>query len=692
MTDQKITLEHKQRDAYVYVRQSTIQQTRTRLQGKERQYELDRKASELGFANVVVIDDDLGRSGTGVDYRPGFGKLLSAVCDGKVGAVFALEASRLARNNRDWHHLIDLCSLTNTLVIDDDGVYDPQQINDRLLLGLKGSMSEFELSIFRQRARESLDRVITRGDVITGVPIGYVRVGRRMEITPDQQVQQAVKTVFDKFEELGSARQVVLWFRQEGLKVPYHKQEQDGPLETWREPRYSQILAMLRNPVYSGAFAYGKTTTRKMMNDGRPKRTRGHRVPMPEWRVLIKDHHEPYITWKNYMSHQETLDANNRNYGGSRAPKGGAALLGGLIRCRRCGSILHTGYAGTQPNYTLRYTCRGKDRHKCDFKCISFAGKKVDHVVSELVLEVVQPAAVNAALSAWDQCVTDSSEKRKAVELSLEKAEYEAELARRRFDKVDPDNRLVASELERRWNLAMQEVSNLQHRLESMNSESTFDDENMRKRLLELGSDVESVWNNASAPITLKKRIVRTVIREIVADITNDPPEILLWIHWFGGAHTELKVRKNKVGVHQRSTDRDVVELIEELAKVCPDKDAAAILNRLGYRNGPGQTWTSARVCTVRNYRKIPPMPRRADRPWVTLSEAAEILKIAQASVRKLIKRDILPGKQVVCYAPWVIQRCDLDRKKVLEAANKMRKSRRAVSMSEDQQEFPFET
>jgi hypothetical protein len=513
-----------------------------------------------------------------------------------------------------------------------------------------------------------------------------------MEITPDQQVQQAIRTVFDKLKEFGSARQVVLWFRQEGLKVPYYHREQDSMQEAWRKPSYSHVLSMLRNPAYGGAFAYGKTTSRTTVVDGRPKKTRGHRVPMPKWRVLIKDHHEPYISWKDYVSNQETLDDNGRKYEGSRMPKNGSALLNGLIRCRRCGSILHTQYAGTRPHYSLRYLCRGNQRQKCENKCISFAGTKVDSTISDLVLEAVQPAAVNAALIAWDRCLVDSSEKRRALELSLRKAEYEAELARRRFDKVDPDNRLVASELERRWNLALQEVSEIQRRLEDITIENIPNDEGLRQRLLELGDDVQAAWNHPSAPVTLKKRVIRTVIREIVADTTSGPPEIKLWIHWFGGAHTQLTIRKNKTGVHNRSTGGDVVELIEELAKVCKDMDTAAILNRLGYRNGPGQTWTAARVCAVRNYREIPPMPRKSDRPWVTLYEAAEILGVAQASVRKLIKRNILPAKQVVCYAPWVIQRRDLDRKVVKDAANRMRKSRRATSISNEQQELPFET
>jgi len=316
----------------------------------------------------------------------------------------------------------------------------------------------------------------------------------------------------------------------------------------------------------------------------------------------------------------------------------------------------------------------------------------VDRAVTEHVLEAVQPAAIEAALKAWEQCVSESSETRKALKLSLQKAEYASELARRRFDKVDPDNRLVANELERRWNEALQEENECRQRLELTATEESCADEDMRARLLDLGDDLEFAWNHPSAPITLKKRIIRTVIREIVADVTTDPPEILLWIHWYGGAHTYLKVRKNKTGVHNRSTDRDVVELIEELAKVCRDKDTAAILNRLGYRTGPGETWTSTRVCAVRNYRKIPPMPSKADRPWITLYEAAEILQIAQASVRKLIKQNILPGKQIVCYAPWVILRSDLDRKKVKAAANRIRKPRRAAQPSPDQQGFPFKT
>src|ERR1700686_385998 len=308
----KIGAKHLERAAYVYVRQSSLQQVRNNQESNRRQYALQDRASELGFGNVVIIDEDLGISGAGHHDRPGFSRLLTAICDGRVGAVFAMEASRLARNNRDWHHLIDLCVLTQTLVVDAEGIYDPPLLNDRLLLGLKGTMSEFELGILRQRAQEAYRQKVLRGEVLTKVPIGFIRHhhSNRIEMTPDREVQEAIRGVFDHFERFGTLRQVLLWHHQENIPLPHLHVDEGAQRTVWRLPTYQQLLRMLKNPTYAGAFAYGRTQCRSVVVEGRSRKSGGHKVAMENWQLLLKDHHAGYICWEQYLENQRILTAN----------------------------------------------------------------------------------------------------------------------------------------------------------------------------------------------------------------------------------------------------------------------------------------------------------------------------------------------------------------------------------------------
>src|SRR5262245_17739900 len=307
--NERIKPEHLQRAAYVYVRQSTTYQVRHHREGQQRQYELEPRARQLGFGHVVLIDEDLGRSGSGMQERPGFGRLLAAVCQGLAGAVLALEASRLARNNRDWHHLVDLCALTGTLLIDDDGIYDPKVLNDRLLLGLKGTMSEFELGLMRQRARESYLRKVKRGEAMWEVPVGFVR-GRdgRIEKTADRQVQQAIEMVFTKFRQLGSARQTLIWLRDEQLILPHALPGTAGQQIIWKAPSLSRVHQVLRNPCYAGAFAFGRTGTKTIITEDRMRRSPSRRYrPQTEWEVLIIEHHAGYIRWAEYLENRQIM-------------------------------------------------------------------------------------------------------------------------------------------------------------------------------------------------------------------------------------------------------------------------------------------------------------------------------------------------------------------------------------------------
>ncbi len=461
---EKIQPIHTEREACVYVRQSSMVQVRYHLEGQRRQYDLRERAQSLGFRRVVVIDEDLGRTGTGTVERPGFGRLLDAVCSGRVGAVLALEASRLARNNRDWHHLIDLCAMAGTLVIDHDGVYDPCLLNDRLLLGLKGTMSEFEISLLRQRAMEAHRQKVRRGLVLTQVPVGYIRTeDEGIEKTPDRQIQEAIAGIFGKFRELGSVRQVLLWYREEKLPIPVLSRASGNRKVVWAEPIYPSIFGILKNPTYAGVFVWGRKQTRTSIVADRARKTRGHVRPQEQWEVVIPDYHEGYITWEEFMRNQEQIRSNagwNARMGQTQGvARNGPARLAGLLRCGRCGRALQVTYTNSKLHGPLpRYWCSGDRGRQMVRFCITFAGTRVDQEVAAEVLDALRPVGIQAAFDALEKSQRQTDEKRRSLELAVEKARYEASRIERQYQATEPENRLVAAELEKRWNHALEQV------------------------------------------------------------------------------------------------------------------------------------------------------------------------------------------------------------------------------------------
>jgi DNA invertase Pin-like site-specific DNA recombinase len=485
----KITPDHLARQAIVYIRQSTADQVSNNLESKRRQYNLPERARQLGWSDVAMIDDDLGRSGGGI-ARPGFEKLLAAICEGRVGAVVSVEASRLARNGRDWHTLLEFCGLVGTLIVDEDGVYDPRHPNDRLLLGMKGTMSEMELSIFRQRSLEALKQKARRGELFMTVAIGYLKVAHdRIEKDPDRRIQKAIDLVFAKFAELQTVRQVHLWLRQERISLPAVVHGAEGRRIEWKLPVYNTIHHILSNPIYAGSYAFGRTASRVTIDAGRKKIVRGFRRSRTDWEVLINDHHQGYITWSAFERNQRLIadNANGKSFMSKGAIRRGEALLAGLFRCGHCGRKLHVAYSGVNGS-AGRYHCRGSQMNHGGSACISFGGMRVDHAVGMEVIARVQPLGVEAALAAMETHGRENQEKRRQVELALEQARYETARARRQYDAVDPDNRLVAGELERRWNerlLATRALEDERDALAAMPDASLSEQD--RQRLLALG-------------------------------------------------------------------------------------------------------------------------------------------------------------------------------------------------------------
>jgi DNA invertase Pin-like site-specific DNA recombinase len=667
----KLTAERLRRRAVVYVRQSSPGQVLHHLESQRRQYGLADRARELGFRDTVVIDDDLGRSGSGLVERPGFQRLVAEVCTGEVGAVFCLEASRLARNGRDWHHLIELCGMVGAVVVDPDGVYDPVLINDRLLLGLKGTMSEFELNLLRQRSLEAIRQKAGRGELRLLLPVGLCWASNgRIELDPDRRVQQAIRLVFTKMTELGSARQVLLWFRQEQICLPAFPREPGEPMLTWKLPVYHSVLGILSNPMYAGAYAFGKTEARTRIVEGRARKTVGHRKPQSAWRVLLPDHHPAYISWAQYERNQATLLANTnmKSRMERKAGRGGRALLAGLLRCRRCGRMLHVTYCGVG-GCVPRYHCLGAHINHGERRCISFGGLRVDESVASQVLEAIGGNAVEAALEAADQLRQQREEQRQALALEVEQARYDARLAARRYEAVDPDNRLVAAELELRWNGALQKARALEDKLGTCDRGVPAMPIPDRAVLLSLAQDLPTIWAAPTTDMRLKQRIVRILIHEIVVDVETTPPGVVLVIHWAGGRHSELRVKRNETGRHGRSTSLEAIEIVRRMAGKYADEQIAATLNRLGLRTGVGSTWTEGRVRSARHYHAASVSgPQGRQDEVLTLEEAAERLKVSPTTVRRLINDGIVPATQVVPCAPWEILTTALD-SNVVQAA-----------------------
>lgn len=672
----KIGPDHLARQAIVYVRQSTADQVAHNLESKRRQYALVERARQLGWADAEVIDDDLGRSGSGV-ARPGFEKLLAGICEGRVGAVVSIEASRLARNGRDWHTLLEFCGLVSTLIVDEDGVYDPRQPNDRLLLGMKGTMSEMELSVLRQRSHEALRQKARRGALFMTVAVGYVRSGRdRIEVDPDRRTRDAIALVFAKFDEMRSVRQVHLWLRQEQISLPAVIHAPDGRGIRWKLPVYNTVLHILTNPIYAGAYVFGRTGSRTVIEDGRKRVIQGLRKPQEDWDVLIPDHHDGYISWDTYERNQRVIadNATGKFGPGRGAIRRGEALLAGLLRCGHCGRKLHVAYSGKGGN-TGRYHCRGSQFNHGGARCISFGGMRVDRAISTEIIAQLQPLGIEAALEAEMAQGQAHEEKRHQLELSLEQARYEASRVRRQYDAVDPDNRLVAGELEARWNVRLEEVGALEDQVNAHDAAALSQKTGTadRVRLMSLGTDLERAWTSPGTTPATKKQIIRTLVEEIVARVDGEIIELV--IRWQGGAHSALAVRKNRCGQHRWSTDRDVVDLTRALARVMPDKLIASALNRAGKVTGRGNGWTQSRVCALRSHHQIDVYREgeRQKRGELKLEEAAAALALSPSSVIRLIQEGQLPAQQFCKGAPWIIKADALGRADVIEAARKRR-------------------
>lgn len=680
MTDpSKIKPTHIQRVACVYIRQSTPGQVEHNRESTARQYALADRAAQLGWSKeqVVIIDEDLGLSGSTTDKRSGFARLTSDVALAHVGIVLGLEVSRLARNNADWYRLLELCGVTDTLIGDNDGVYHPALFNDRLLLGLKGTMSEAELHIIRARLDGGIRNKAARGELRRGLPIGFIWGERDGEVLfhPDEAVTGALRAVFERFAEFGSARRVWLWFRSEGLSFPLQTMPagMPGPIR-WVTPTYHALHQVLINPVYAGAYTYGKTKYERYVDENGAIRKRIRHLPMDKWSVLIQDHHPGFIDWVTFQANQARLGSNARPkpHQAGGAVREGSALLQGLATCGHCGRRLHVHYRGR--NSAPGYHCAGKDLvNGRGVYCLNVGGMVIEQAVANAFLEAVTPAAIEATMLSVQQLQASHDAALSQWRLEVERTRYEAHRAERRYRNVEPENRLVARGLETEWENRLRDLAaaDAELRRREQQRPNPIGPEQL-KRIQMLGSDIRQVWTALAITDRDRKELLRTLLEDVILNLKRAEGHAHLTLRWRGGAITVLDVPVPRFKPMGPRTDEDTISLLRRLAALYPDEVIAGVLNRQDRKTATGERFTANQVGSLRRYRNIPRFQPSAEPPTgelVSIRKAALILGMNTSSIHRWLADGFIAGEQVTPGAPWQIRITDELRARIVQHA-----------------------
>jgi len=666
----KIEQQHRDRLAIVYVRQSTMHQVKNHKESTNVQYSLIAKAEELGWPRerILVIDSDLGISGAKAENRPGFQRLLSELALNHVGAVFGAEMSRLARSCKDWYHLLELCAVFHVLICDIDGVYDPTDYNDRLLLGLKGTMSEAELHILKQRMWQGTLQKAHRGELITQVPTGYVRSpSGEVTFDPDEQAQSVVQLVFKTFERLGSLQATLRDFLKQNRLLPVRSNcsETKGQLE-WRQPNQTTLRNILNHPIYAGAYVYGRTCQNKATRTREGKRIH---LDRDQWRVLLRDRYPAYISWEQYELNLAQL-ANNRSHIEQRGSvRSGQALVAGLLVCSRCGYRMFTRYSG-KANLP-RYQCSARRLVYGDKTCQGLTARAVDNEITRLVLLALTPSAIEVSLQVAADVRARRAESEKQWTLRLERATYEADRARRQYEAVEPENRLVARNLEATWEsklLARKELQEAydreQHSLPSVLSSEE------EVRIKQLASDLPRVWNDSTTTDADRKTIIRQLVEKIVINIEGETEWVEARIHWTGGHETYTRFRRPVARVDQLSNWESLQNRIRDLlAKECSTAEIVKTINREGYRSPSGNEFTKGSLNTVMLRYDLRPNKQHANttsaRSTWTITELARELQVGYATVYQWITKGKVQADKID--GRWIIKANESERAKLVE-------------------------
>jgi len=680
MTDlSKIRVSHLERAAFVYLRQSSLSQVEHNRESTARQYALADRACQLGWSKerVVIIDEDLGLSGSTTDKRSGFARLTSEVALAHVGIVLGLEVSRLARNNADWYRLLELCGITDTLIGDNDGVYHPALFNDRLLLGLKGTMSEAELHIIRARLDGGIRNKAARGELHRGLPVGFVWGEQDGEVLfhPDEAVTGAIRTVFERFVEFGSARRVWLWFRSEGLSFPLQTMPagMPGPIR-WVAPTYHALHQILTNPVYAGAYTYGKTRCERYVDAQGMVRKRMRHLPMEQWSVLIRDHHPGFIDWAAFEANQVRLDSNTRPqpHQAGGAVKEGSALLQGLATCGHCGRRLHVHYRGR--NSAPGYHCAGKDLVQGrGVYCLTIGGTAIEKAVADAFLQAITPATIEATRLSVEQLQANHDAALSQWRLGVERARYDAERAERRYRTVEPENRLVARGLEGEWENRLRDLATaeLELRRREQQRPSAIRPEQLHA-IKNLSSDIRKVWEAPTTTDRDRKELLRTLLEEVILNLKRAEGRAHLTLRWRGGAFTTLDVLVPRFRPMGPRTDEDTISLLRRLAALYPDEVIAGVLNRQGRKTATGERFTANQVGSLRRYRGIPRFQLPVTPPdgeLVTIRKAAQILGMNTSSIHRWLADGFIAGEQITPGAPWQIRITEELRSRIVQEA-----------------------
>ncbi|KPA08993.1 transposase [Candidatus Magnetomorum sp. HK-1] len=689
--DQRISGVHLSRKAIIYIRQSSSQQVKTHKESIKMQLSLKERAIDYGWQNPTVIDD-LGISATGFADRPGFQRLLTMVTMKEAGIVFSLDASRLSRNSKDWAQLFELCSFFDTLIADHEQIYNLNNPSDRLLIGVKGSMSEMELSTIKLRLKEGAVQKAKRGELKITLPPGYIYdLNNKVVTDPDQRVREAVTQMFCLFKKHTSIRQLAKYYYENEITFPVRTIQAGKPL-IWKIPNYAQISYVLHNPTYAGIYAYGKKKTVSVYKDGKLIKKRVKVDSFEECQVFIKDNHDGYIKWEDFLDNQEKISQNGARWkmkDNLCSIREGLALLSGLLRCGHCGKRLYVSYNNSKES-RASYYCKVDTLANIP-GCLRFGSKFVDKCITGELLKTLKPAAVESGIEAIKLSESKNQEQIKIAQLELENAKYQSQRAFDQYNQVDPNNRLVASTLESRFNDSLLKVKKAEERLLTLKKSIRKLTDEEKSYIHHLSQNFDEVWEHEKTEVVLKKQLLRLFIKEIIVKHDKKLNMLNLVIHWQGGVHTEVSLKK-PVSKPGKKTGESLIEVVKKLSTRLDDGQIARVLNMNELFSAHGLRWNQDRVLNFRRTHHIK-LTYQKDSNKLTSRQAIKYLGIGKSKFYKLVDSGIIKAHQIMPYAPHEIPIDELNSEKVQKAIKKLKSSEEITSHSsneKNQKELPF--